>query len=138
MSVRIARLAVALLSLLIMIIPATSSVVSGQTTSFIIVVASPALVISTHILVEEVIERGRWSGLSSVAAKCTNRKPILRDCEKYLTRSSSDAEIMPSCAKYRLTCSMELEPSDPLNFVKSGSDIWVVAGSLRSLGYGLV
>ena len=45
----------------------------------------------------------------------------VRDCEKNLTRNSSDAEIVPSCAKYQLTCSMELEPSDPLNFVKSGS-----------------
>ena len=59
MSARVVLLpCVALLSLLIMIMPAMSSVVSGQTTSFIIVVVSPALVISTHILVEEVIREG--------------------------------------------------------------------------------
>ncbi|KAK1684878.1 hypothetical protein QYE76_045726 [Lolium multiflorum] len=45
----------------------------------------------------------------------------VRDCEKNLTRSSSEAETMPNCAKYRLTCSIELVPSDPLNFVKTAS-----------------
>src|SRR5215218_977445 len=59
MPVRIILLpAMALLSLLIMIMPAMPFVVSGQTTSFIIVVVSPALVISTNILVEEVIREG--------------------------------------------------------------------------------
>ncbi|KAK1686379.1 hypothetical protein QYE76_047227 [Lolium multiflorum] len=63
----------------------------------------------------------------------------VRDREKYLTRSSSDAEIMPNCAKFRLTCSMELEPSDPLNFVKSGSRYLGGSGiNSYSLGYGLV
>jgi hypothetical protein len=45
----------------------------------------------------------------------------VRDCEKNLTHKGSDIEIIPSCAKYRLTCSMELDPSDPLNLVNSGS-----------------
>ena len=45
----------------------------------------------------------------------------VRDCAKNLTRSSSDAEIVPSYAKYRLTRSIELDPSDPLNFENSGS-----------------
>jgi hypothetical protein len=45
----------------------------------------------------------------------------MRDYEKSLTRKGSDTEIIPSCDKYRLTCSMELDPSDPLNLVNSGS-----------------
>jgi hypothetical protein len=45
----------------------------------------------------------------------------VRDCEKNLTRKGSDTEIIPCCAKYRLMCSMELDPSDPLNLVNSGS-----------------
>src|SRR5215218_5066484 len=49
---------VALLSLLIVIMPTMPSVVSGQTISFIIVAVSPALVIPTHLLVEEVIREG--------------------------------------------------------------------------------
>jgi hypothetical protein len=36
----------------------------------------------------------------------------MRDCEKNLTRKGSDTEIIPSCAKYRLTCLMELDPSE--------------------------
>jgi hypothetical protein len=43
------------------------------------------------------------------------------DCEKNLTCNGSDTEIIPNCAKYRLTCSIELEPSAPLNLVNSGS-----------------
>jgi hypothetical protein len=45
----------------------------------------------------------------------------VRDCEKNLTRKGSDTEIIPNCTKYRLTCSMELDPSNPLNLVNSGS-----------------
>jgi hypothetical protein len=45
----------------------------------------------------------------------------VRDYEKNLTCKGSDTEIIPNCAKYRLTCSMELDPSDPLNMVNSGS-----------------
>jgi hypothetical protein len=45
----------------------------------------------------------------------------MRDCEKNLTRKGSDTEIIPNCAKYRLTCLMELDPSAPLNLVNSGS-----------------
>src|SRR3954468_2744206 len=62
----------------------------------------------------------------------------VRDCAKNLTRNWSDAEIMPNCAKYRLTCSIELDPSDPLNLENSG--IRYLGGSgIRSfsLGYGL-
>jgi hypothetical protein len=43
------------------------------------------------------------------------------DCEKNLTRNGSDTEIIPNYAKYQLTCSIELEPSAPLNLVNSGS-----------------
>src|SRR3954464_15534012 len=62
----------------------------------------------------------------------------VRDCAKNLTHNGSDAETMPSCAKYRLTCSIELAPSDPLNFVKSGSR-YLGGSGIRSysLGYGL-
>jgi hypothetical protein len=45
----------------------------------------------------------------------------MRDCEKNLTRKGSDTEIIPKCTKYWLTCSMELDPSAPLNLVNSGS-----------------
>jgi hypothetical protein len=45
----------------------------------------------------------------------------MKDYEKNFTRKGSDTEIIPSYAKYRLTCSMELDPSDPLNLVNSGS-----------------
>jgi hypothetical protein len=45
----------------------------------------------------------------------------VRDYEKNLTRKGSDTEIIPSCAKYRLMCSMDLDPPDPLNLVNSGS-----------------
>jgi hypothetical protein len=45
----------------------------------------------------------------------------VRDCEKNLTRKGSDTEIIPNCAKYRLTCSIELDPSAALNLVNSGS-----------------
>ena len=48
-------LGVALISLLVVIMPTTSPVIPSQTIFFIIVVVSPALVILTHILVEEVI-----------------------------------------------------------------------------------
>jgi hypothetical protein len=43
------------------------------------------------------------------------------DCEKNLTRNGSDTEFIPNYAKYRLTCSIELEPSAPLNLVNSGN-----------------
>jgi hypothetical protein len=43
------------------------------------------------------------------------------DCEKNLTRNGSNTEIIPNCAKYQLMCSIELEPSAPLNLVNSGS-----------------
>ena len=59
MPVRIVLLpGVALLPLLIVIMPTMSSVVSGQTASFIIVAVSLALIIPTHILIEEVIREG--------------------------------------------------------------------------------
>jgi hypothetical protein len=45
----------------------------------------------------------------------------MRDCEKNLIRKGSDTEIIPSCAKYRLMCSMELDPAAPLNLVNLGS-----------------
>src|SRR6185312_13876549 len=45
----------------------------------------------------------------------------IRDWPKNRTLNGSDTEIIPSCIKYRLTCSMELAPSDPLNLVNSGS-----------------
>jgi hypothetical protein len=45
----------------------------------------------------------------------------VRDCEKNLTCKGYDTEIISNCAKYRLTCSMELDPSNPLNLVNSGS-----------------
>ena len=48
-------LGVALISLLVVITPTTSPVVPSQTIFFIIVVLTPALVVLTHILVEEVI-----------------------------------------------------------------------------------
>jgi hypothetical protein len=59
---------------------------------------------------------------------CLKTDPM-RDYEKNLTRKGSDTEIIPSCAKYRLTCSMELDPSDPLNLVNLGVDTWVVEES---------
>jgi hypothetical protein len=63
----------------------------------------------------------------------------MRDCEKNLTHKGSDTEIIPSCAKYRLTCSMELDPSAPLNLVNSGSRYLGGRGiKSKSLGYGLV
>jgi hypothetical protein len=55
----------------------------------------------------------------------------IRDCEKNLTHRGSDTEIIPNCAKYRLTCSMELDPSYPLNLGGRGIKSY-------SLGYGLV
>jgi hypothetical protein len=59
MPVRIVLLpGVALLPLLIVIMPTMSSVVSGHTASFIIVAVSPALIIPTHVLIEEVIREG--------------------------------------------------------------------------------
>ena len=62
----------------------------------------------------------------------------VRDCAKNLTRSSSDAEVVPSCAKYRLTCSIELESSHPLNLEYSGSRYLGGSGiKSYSLGYGL-
>jgi hypothetical protein len=45
----------------------------------------------------------------------------VRDYEKNLIRKGSNTEIIPSCVKYWLMCSMELDPSDPLNLVNSGS-----------------
>ena len=45
----------------------------------------------------------------------------VRDWEKKQTLRGSDTEIIPSCVKYRLTCSIELAPSDPLNLVNFGS-----------------
>ena len=45
----------------------------------------------------------------------------VRDCKKNRTLRGSDTEIIPSCVRYRLTCSVELAPSDPLNLVNSGS-----------------
>ena len=45
----------------------------------------------------------------------------VRDWEKKRTLRGSDTEIIPSCVRYRLTCSIELAPSDPLNLVNSGS-----------------
>src|SRR3954470_4569785 len=36
---------------------------------------------------------------------------------------------MPNCARYWLTCSIELDPSDPLNLENSGTDTWVAAES---------
>ena len=45
----------------------------------------------------------------------------VRDWPKNRTLNGSDTEIIPSCVKYRLTCSMELAPSNPLNLVNSGS-----------------
>jgi hypothetical protein len=63
----------------------------------------------------------------------------VRDCEKNVTRNGSDTEIIPSCARYRLTCSMELDPSAPLNLVNSGSRYLGGRGiKSYSLGYGLV
>jgi hypothetical protein len=63
----------------------------------------------------------------------------VRDYEKNLTHNRSDIETVPSCIKYRLTCSIELAPSDPLNMVNSGSR-YLGGGGIRSysLGYGLV
>jgi hypothetical protein len=63
----------------------------------------------------------------------------VRDCEKNLTRNGYDTEIIPNCARYRLTCSMELDPSAPLNLVNSGSQYLGGRGiKSKSLGYGLV
>jgi hypothetical protein len=63
----------------------------------------------------------------------------VRDYEKNLTCNGSDTEIIPSCAKYRLTCSMELDPSAPLNLVNSGGRYLGGRGiKSYSLGYGLV
>ena len=45
----------------------------------------------------------------------------MRDWQKNRTLRGSDTEIIPSCVRYRLTCSMELAPSDLLNLVNSGS-----------------
>jgi hypothetical protein len=62
----------------------------------------------------------------------------MRDCEKNLTRNGSDIETVPSCVKYRLACSIELAPSDPLNLVNSGSQYLCGRGiKSYSLGYGL-
>jgi hypothetical protein len=63
----------------------------------------------------------------------------VRDCEKNLTHKGSDTEIIPHYAKYRLTCSIELDPSDPLNLVNSGSQ-YLGGKGIKSylLGYGLV
>jgi hypothetical protein len=63
----------------------------------------------------------------------------LRDCEKNLTRRGSNSEIIPNCAKYQLTCSIELDPFDPLNLVNSGSR-YLGGRGIRSysLGYSLV
>ena len=47
----------------------------------------------------------------------------MRDWEKKRTLRGSDTEIIPSCVRYRLTCSIELAPSDPLNLVNSGSEL---------------
>jgi hypothetical protein len=67
-----------------------------------------------------------------------NADPV-RDCEKNLTRKGSDTKIIPSCAKYRLTFSIELDPSDPLNLVNSGGRYLGGRGfRSESLGYGLV
>jgi hypothetical protein len=64
------------------------------------------------------------------ASKCGSNQGLMmyhpkagpvRDCEKNLTCKGFDTEIIPSCAKYQLTCSMELAPSAPLNLVNSGS-----------------
>jgi hypothetical protein len=63
----------------------------------------------------------------------------VRDYEKNLTRSGSDTEIIPNCAKYRLTCSIELDPSDPLNLVNLESRYLGGRGiKSYSLEYGLV
>jgi hypothetical protein len=63
----------------------------------------------------------------------------VRDCEKNLSRNRSDTGIIPSCARYRLTCSMELDPSASLNLVNSGSRYLGGRGiKSYSLGYGLV
>jgi hypothetical protein len=43
------------------------------------------------------------------------------DCEKNLTHKGFNTEIIPTYTKYRLTCSIELDPSAPLNLVNSGS-----------------
>jgi hypothetical protein len=63
----------------------------------------------------------------------------VRDYKKILTRRGSDTGIIPNCAKYRLTCSMELDLSDPLNLVNSGSRYLGGRGiKSYSLGYNLV
>jgi hypothetical protein len=63
----------------------------------------------------------------------------IRDYEKNLTRRGSDTKIIPNCAKYRLTCSIELDPSDPLNLMNSRSRYLGGRGiKSYSFGYGLV
>jgi hypothetical protein len=64
---------------------------------------------------------------------------LVRDYEKNLTLKGSDTDIIPNCAKYRLACSMELDPSAPLNLMNSGSR-YLGGKGIRSysLGYGLV
>jgi hypothetical protein len=54
------------------------------------------------------------------------------DCEKNLTRNRSDTEIIPNCARYRLTCSIELDPSAPLNLVTQEADTWAAVGLDRN------
>jgi hypothetical protein len=63
----------------------------------------------------------------------------VRDCEKNLTRRESDTKIIPNYAKYRLTRSIELDPSDPLNLVNLESRYLGGRGiKSYSLEYGLV
>jgi hypothetical protein len=64
---------------------------------------------------------------------------LVRDYEKNPTRIGFDIEIVLSCVKYRVTCSIELAPSDQLNLVNSGSR-YLVGREIKSysLGYGLV
>jgi hypothetical protein len=64
---------------------------------------------------------------------------LMRDYEKNLTCSGSDIETIPSCVKYRLTCSIELGPFDMLNLVNLGSQ-YLGGRGIRSysLGYGFV
>jgi hypothetical protein len=63
----------------------------------------------------------------------------VRDCEKNLTRNGFDTKNVLSYVKYRLICSIELAPSDPLKLENLGSQYLGGRGiKSYSLGYGSV